>query len=94
MTHNYVVVEATALVRRRLGPSAVRVLHDDLLSPVGVTWVDDSLHGAAVAAMLSSPRSSVSLVDWVSFEAMRRLGVDRAFAFDRDFARYGFDTIP
>jgi predicted nucleic acid-binding protein len=30
----------------------------------------------------------------VSFEVMRREGLDAAFAFDADFAAAGFQTIP
>jgi predicted nucleic acid-binding protein len=94
VTHNYVVVEATTLARNRLGAGAVRLLHDDLLAPVRVAWVDEHVHAAGLAALLAAPRSGPSLVDWVSFEVMRRLGVETAFAFDRDFRRHGFATIP
>jgi predicted nucleic acid-binding protein len=44
--------------------------------------------------MLAAVRRDVSLVDWVSFEVMRRSGIGTAFAFDRDFRRHGFATIP
>lgn len=33
-------------------------------------------------------------VDLVSFEVMRRLGIDEAFAFDDDFAAAGFRVLP
>jgi predicted nucleic acid-binding protein len=36
----------------------------------------------------------VTLVDLVSFEVMRRLQIETAFAFDRDFARHGFALVP
>ncbi len=36
----------------------------------------------------------VSLIDTVSFEVMRRLGVDTAFACDSHCGRYGFTTFP
>jgi predicted nucleic acid-binding protein len=36
----------------------------------------------------------VSLVDWTSFELMRRQGIERAFALDADFDRQGFATVP
>jgi predicted nucleic acid-binding protein len=39
-------------------------------------------------------RRRVSLVDWVSFELMRRLRLEAAFAFDRNFAGQGFATVP
>jgi predicted nucleic acid-binding protein len=93
LTHNYVVVEAVALVRGRLGAAAARTLLADLLAPVEVVWVDRAVHEAAVAAFLAA-RGRVSLVDCASFEVMRREGIDTAFAFDRDFARHGFRTIP
>jgi uncharacterized protein len=94
ITHNYVVLEATALLRRRFGATAVQDLHELLIPVISVVWVDEHLHGAAVSAMLTAIRRDVSLVDWVSFEVMRRLGIETAFAFDRDFRRHGFATIP
>ena len=43
-THNYVVVETSALVQRRLGMAAVERLHRGLLPVVRVTMVDTSTH--------------------------------------------------
>lgn len=93
LTHSYVVVESVALVRGRLGAAAARTLLTDLLAPVEVAWIDRELHEAATAAFLAA-RGALSLVDCASFEVMRRSGIDAAFAFDRDFARQGFRTIP
>jgi len=90
LTHSYVVVEATALVQRRLGVDAVRVLVDDVLPAIELVFVDESLHRAGTAALLASAARDVSLVDWTSFELMRKEGVATAFAFDEDFARHGF----
>lgn len=94
VTHNYVLVETTALVQRRLGIDAVRALVSDVLPVIDLNWVDDGTHRAAVAALLAAGHRSVSLVDWVSFELMRTLRIDRAFAFDADFGRQGFATVP
>lgn len=94
LTHGYVVVETTALVQRRLGMEAVRALVDDVLPAFELVFVDEPLHQAAVAALLASGARDVSLVDWTSFELMRWLGVGKAFAFDEDFARQGFDVLP
>jgi predicted nucleic acid-binding protein len=92
VTHNYVVVETTALVDNRLGRAALRDLHERLLPPIPITWVDESTHAAAVSALLVS--RGPSFVDLVSFEVMRRLRIDRAFAFDQDFADHGFKVVP
>jgi predicted nucleic acid-binding protein len=94
VTHNYVVVEAVALVQRRLGMGAVRTLVDDVLGVVRVLWVDEVLHHSAVTALLASGKRDVSLVDRVSFELMQRQRVDRAFAFDEDFVVHGFTAVP
>lgn len=89
VTHNYVEVETLTLARRRLGPGAVARLTDRLLPPMTTIWVDEPLHRAALAAHRADG-ASVSLVDNVSFEVMRREGIDRAFAFDADFEAQGF----
>ena len=94
VTHTYVVVETAALVQRRLGAAAVRTLFDAFIPAMSITYVDEVLHGRAVAAFLAGLRRHVSFVDWVSFQLMRDAGLDRAFAFDADFAREGFAIVP
>jgi len=94
LTHEYVVVETTALVQRRLGLEALRRFVDDLLPLVEVAWVDEALHGEAREALLAAGRRNVSLVDWTSFLVMRRLGVRKAFTFDPDFGVEGFEVLP
>lgn len=93
VTHNYVVTEACALLQRRLGMAASIRFLDDVVPLMDIAWVDRAVHDAAVAAYTVS-RSAVSLVDRVSFEIMRREGMDTAFAFDDDFRRAGFRTVP
>lgn len=93
-THDYVAVETSALVQRRLGMRAVHVLHEHLLAAIDVRSVTESARDAAVTALLASERRGVSLVDWVSFEVMRRQGLEVAFAFDEDFAAQGFTVVP
>jgi len=92
-THSYVVSESAALVQRRLPARAVTALFERLLPVVDALFVDEAMHRAAVAALLASMPTRVSLVDFVSFEMMRTAGIDRAFAFDGDFERAGFATL-
>ena len=93
VTTNYVVLEVIALLQRRIGITAVRSLEQDLRPVIGVLWVDQATHAAATAALLASSRRSVSLVDWVSFEAMRHNLLRHAFAFDCHFAEQGFELL-
>jgi predicted nucleic acid-binding protein len=91
---NYVLVETFALVQNRLGVQAVRAFQEDILPVVDVEWVDETCHRAAVSALLTVGQKQLSLVDCVSFETMRALGIDTAFVFDRHFEEQGFTVIP
>jgi predicted nucleic acid-binding protein len=94
VTHSYVVVETAALVHHRLGAAGVRDLFDALLPAMSTTFVEGDLHRRAVAAYLAGLNRRVSFVDRVSFELVRDAGLDRAFAFDRDFSREGIPVVP
>ena len=72
---------------------AVKVVLDDFVPLFSTVWVDQDLHERAVAAMLAPGLRGVSLVDWTSFEVMRRRAIDVAFAFDDDFQTRGFASF-
>ena len=93
-TSNYVLVEAFALVQRRLGLDAARALGDILVPLMHLLWVDESLHSAATAALFTAARRKLSLVDCTSFELMRRHGITDVLTLDSDFARHGFRNCP
>lgn len=94
VTTNYVVLETVSLLQRRLGMAALRAFVADALAVLDVEWVTMETHRAAFAALLAANRRALSLVDCVSFEVMRQLGLTVAFTFDADFAAYGFDCQP
>ncbi len=91
LCHNYILVETSALVLRRLGLKAIRVFEQDIMPILRIIWVTKEIHSAAVSAHLVAYQRSLSLVDCVSFEIMRRTGVHKAFAFDQHFQHYGFE---
>ena len=90
ITHNYVVLELTALLRSRLGMEAVRDLTVEVLPVLSVQWVSETIHAQGVHAMLAAGRRKLSLTDCVSFEIMRRNGCTTAFVFDPHFEERGF----
>jgi len=91
---DYVLVETFAVVRHRLGMEAVRALQGDVVPVLRVEWVDKGAYHAGITALLIAARRQLSLVDCVSFDTMRRLGVKTAFTFDQHFVEQGFDRIP
>lgn len=90
LTTNHVVVETNALVQRRLGMEALRALMVEVVRGLTVAWVDRETHEAAAAAQLVAHRKRLSLVDCVSFQVMRDLGLTHAFAHDVHFGHQGF----
>lgn len=94
LTSNYVLLELTTLLQRRLGFDAVVALQDFVLPWVEVAWVDPALHDRAVAVVLAARRRGVSVVDAVSFSLMRSRRVRHAFTLDVHFAEQGFICLP
>jgi uncharacterized protein len=93
VSHTFVIVEASALVGRRLPWRASERLLDGLLPVIDVEMVDADLYASASAVYRQSGSARISLVDRTSFAFMERRGVHRAFAFDEDFAREGFELV-
>jgi len=93
-TTNYVLTEASTVIQGRLGMPAVQDFLLDIVPVLEVEWVDRETHEAAVAAVVAANRRDLSLVDCVSFEVMRRLGIRRAFTLDEHFREQGFECVP
>lgn len=94
LTNNYVLLETTALLQRRINTAAVRVFHHDITPLLQIDWVSGEQNRAAVEAMLVAGRKKLSVVDCVSFQTMRIHGVRTAFCFDTHFHEQGFVTKP
>ena len=94
LTTNYVVLESSALVQKRLGGKALRALFEDMIPMFEVRWVNMETHSAAVASLVAASKQRPSLVDMTSFEMMRRMGIRDVFAFDRHFKDQGFSCMP
>lgn len=89
-TTSYVLVETYALLGRRLGAGAVASFRAGFAPLLEVVWVDEELHERGLDLLLASKSRTLSLVDAVSFLAIRELGISSIFAYDRHFAAEGF----
>lgn len=92
-TTNYVYVESTALLQNRLGLEAVRDFQRLFAPLISFTWVDATMHNIGMSFMLAANRRQLSLVDCVSFAAMRELSIEHYFAFDQHFDEQGFTMV-
>lgn len=90
---NYVLVETFALVQNRLGLKAIRTLQEDILPMITVEWVDETIHQAGGAGVLTAMRKKLSLVDCISFDIMRKFGIKKVFAYDPHFKEQGFSSV-
>jgi predicted nucleic acid-binding protein len=93
VTSNYILVETFALLQSRLGMEAVRRFQEDVVPILQVEFITPDIHRAGMAALLFAGRRGLSLVDCVSFELMRELGIKIALTFDSHFKEQGFATI-
>jgi predicted nucleic acid-binding protein len=88
---NFIVAECHALMLRRLGVDVARRWL------FGNTWrVESVAHADEIRAreiIQTYQDRSFSYTDATSFAVMERLGIQRAFAFDKHFEQYGFDLI-
>jgi predicted nucleic acid-binding protein len=94
VTSNYVLVETFALLQNRLGLAAVQAFQEDLVPILNIEFVNLEAHRSGTAALLAASKRTLSLVDCISFEIMRSLGIKAAFAFDTHFKEAGFQTMP
>ena len=94
VTSNYVLLETCALIQRRIGIKALKTFHDDLFPLITIKWINESAHQAGMNTVLSAGRKKLSLVDCVSFNLMRMLGIKTAYTFDKHFTEQGFITVP
>ncbi|MGB7295825.1 MAG: hypothetical protein WBC70_09585, partial [Candidatus Aminicenantales bacterium] len=66
----------------------------DLFPILNVEFVNLETHRSGTSALLAAAKRNLSLVDCVSFELMRTLGIKTAFAFDAHFEEAGFQVMP
>ncbi len=88
-----VLIETCALLQRRLGMAALRAFREDVYPLLLVEWLEAPVFDEGMASVLSANRRGVSLVDALSFGAMRRLGLRTCFAYGRHFGEQGFEVI-
>ena len=89
--HNYILIEALALLQHRLGLSSAVAFAESSVA-FDTRWVTDEIHREATLRWQRGKRT-LSFVDHVSFVVMQHAGIESAFAFDPDFEGAGFRLV-
>ena len=94
VSSNYVLLESTALLQRRIGLQAVHDLVSRIVPLLTIHWIDESTHRQASERLSRTDRRSLSLVDCTSFVIMDAEGIEDALALDRDYEVEGYRCLP
>ncbi|MBI2891896.1 MAG: PIN domain-containing protein [Nitrospirae bacterium] len=88
---DWVLLETTALLTRRVGPAQARQAAAAISgnARLELLWMDEELGSIALERFQAAPHG-VSLVDVGSFVVMEKGGITRAFAFGQDFTSAGY----
>jgi predicted nucleic acid-binding protein len=94
LTTNVLVIECHALLLSSLGMApAAQFLRDIDASRTTIVRVRASDEARAKQIIFQYTDKDFSFTDAISFAVMERLGITRAFTFDRHFAQYGFTQL-
>lgn len=94
LTTNFIVAETHALILSRHSQRAATEFLRDMSEtniPVLRAQANDEERAREIIFRYDDKR--FSLTDAISFAVMERLGMQRAFTFDRNFNQYGFEVL-
>ncbi len=97
ITSNFVLDETFTLIRAQMGKQAALQLRKDLFESsevieiIQITLTDEQ---QAWNFFEKLPGRGVSFTDCTSFALMKRLRLKKAFTFDTDFKKAGFEIVP
>lgn len=93
ITTNYIMLEAIIILKGRFGLEAVESFNNNVMPSIKVYWINEEIHNIGVNNIIIANKKEVSLVDYTSFEVMKKLDIEKAFSFDNNFKSFGFDLI-
>ena len=96
VTTDFVLDEAATCIRMSVDVEAAAKFVHSILGSASVTvvWIDPGKFRAALNLFEQNRDKRWSFTDCTSFVVMRELGIEQAFAFDRNFEEAGFARLP
>ena len=92
-TTSYILLEATALIHRRLGFQTLTNFMDVVRDDVNVLWVDRRAHWRGWELLRERTGRALSFVVCVTIVVAQSMNT-KLFAFDEDFSREGLPVLP
>ncbi len=81
-------------MRKGVGPATSFLEKVATNKSLHLVWVDTTVFNDAVTMLKTNESRRWSFTDCTSFAVMKQLGVNKAFAFDRNFSEAGFTRLP
>ncbi|MCX5810137.1 MAG: PIN domain-containing protein [Proteobacteria bacterium] len=94
-TTDYILDEMLTLLKIRANSDAALIAVNAIIqSPsTEVIWIKEKLFMGALKLFEKYNDQRFSFTDCISFEVMKTSNIQKAFAFDLDFLKAGFETI-
>jgi len=96
VTSDYILDESITLIRIRASHSEAVIFKNsiDVSSMIQVSSIDNNLISRAWDIFCKYSDHEFSFTDCTSFALMRKLGLNKAFTFDKHFVIAGFEIYP
>lgn len=92
ITTNIIITECLTLISMRVSKEKSLQLGKMILgSMMRIVFIDQPYHQKAFDIFQKIKDKDVSFADCTSFAVMESLGIKKAFSFDEDFEKYGFE---
>lgn len=94
ITTNFLIGETLTILSMRVSKKTAYDFGEMITeSTIKTIFIDELYHQKAWEIFQRINAKDVSFADCTSFAVMEALGIKKAFSFDEDFKRYGFETI-
>lgn len=94
VSSNIIISETLTLIAMRINKEKA-LLFDKTFPDMNIQLVliDQNLHDKALLIFRKIKDKDLSFFDCTSFAVMEALGIKKAFSFDVDFEKYGFELL-
>ena len=94
ITTNFVVAETFTILAMRVKKSlAIKFGKEFNSQNIPIVYINEEYHQKAWKIFQKIKDKNVSFADCASFAVMEHLGITKAFSFDDDFQKYGFELV-